>query len=503
MEIINEKYLHELLEKNATPAKERVEEILERAALMKGLPVEDVALLVNVRDEGLLARIFSLAARIKHDIYGERLVLFAPLYVSDHCVNDCAYCNFHAANRTYQRHLLSMEEVAEETKCLIGMGHKRVLIEFGEDEKNNPIDYVCQTIKTIYAVKVPIGNIRRVNVNIAATTVENYRRLKAEDIGTYQLFQETYYRETYKAYHKGPKSDYDRQLTAHDRAREAGLDDLGIGVLFGLYDWRFEVLALIAHADHMNKNLGVGPHTISVPRFRSAPGIDFKPKHEVNDADFFKLIAILRIAVPYTGMILSTRESPEFRRHAFQLGVSQASAASVTVPGGYAKQKHAKELTQHLPDGTSHGDEHHHECDCSYGEVSALQAGTMASGLSSKAKGDEGQFRVQDERPVDEVIKSVIREGLIPSFCTACYRLGRTGEHFMELAKPGEIHKFCRPNALLTFEEYLLDFGDAESRELGDQLIAKYLVDIEDPQMKEETVKRLERIRSGERDLFF
>jgi 2-iminoacetate synthase len=366
-----------------------------------------------------------------------------------------------------------MDEVEDETKCLIQMGHKRVLVEFGEDPDFNNIDYICETIRAIYRTKVAGNNIRRVNINIAATTVENYKRLKAENIGTYQLFQETYHRPTYELLHKGPKGDFDRQIYAHNRAREAGLDDLGIGVLFGLYDWRFEVLSLIAHADYMERELGVGPHTISVPRFRPAPGINYRPAHPVSDADFLKLIAILRIAVPYTGIILSTREPAELRQMAFKLGVSQASAASICVPGGYAAVAGPSLLGGDLPAG---------------------QAGGVGGG---------GQFTIQDDRSVNDVVKSVIEDGLIPSFCTACYRVGRTGESFMELAKPGEIHKFCRPNAILTFAEYLEDFADNESKLKGEALIQRHLSMIDDPKLLQETKQRLNDIKAGKRDLYF
>lgn len=458
-EIINEKLIEQTLAASANPSTVDVERVLAKALLKKGLDLNDVAILISVNKKAELDKIFEIASKIKQDIYGERLVLFAPLYVSDYCVNDCAYCNFHMTNASHARKKLSMDEVKGETKCLIDMGHKRVLIEFGEDPDFNGINYICETIRNIYSVKSGNGNIRRVNVNIAATTVENYKRLKNENIGTYQLFQETYHRPTYEKVHKGPKADYGRQLTAHDRARSAGLDDLGIGVLFGLYDWRFEVMALLAHAQHMERDLGVGPHTISVPRFRPAPGVAYQPEHPVSDDDFLKLIAILRMAVPYTGMILSTRESADLRHRAFQLGISQASAASVTEIGGY--KKHAGR------------------------------------------KMDGGQFEVADDRPVDEVIKSVIEDGLIPSFCTACYRIGRTGESFMELAKPGEIHNFCRPNALITFAEYLEDYGDKDSREKGLKLINKFLAQIEDPKLRELTVKRIAEIKSGKRDLFF
>jgi 2-iminoacetate synthase len=358
------------------------------------------------------------------------------------------------------RKKLTLKEIEEETKRIIAMGHKRILLECGEDPINNPIDYVVSAIETIYSVKTEQGNIRRINVNIAATTVENYKKLKQAKIGTYQLFQETYHYETYKNLHRGPKSDYERQITAHIRAYEGGIDDLGLGVLFGLYDWRFEVLALVSHAQFLDSHLGVGPHTISVPRFRPAPTVTYQPAYPVSDDDFLKIIAILRLAVPYTGMILSTRERPEIRKIAFKLGISQTSAGSRTSPGGYRN-------------------------------------------FSEK----EAQFEIHDLRSLSEVINDILADNLIPSFCTACYRVGRTGEDFMNLAKPGEIHKFCRPNGILTFVEYLEDFaktnGKKELYEKGYRVVEYYLDKIDNEQLKKETIKRIERIKKGERDLYF
>ncbi len=460
IEIINEKRIIEILSKSRDPTNSFINAVLEKGLQKKGLTLDEVAILVNTVEEEQIEKIFKTAAKIKYEIYGERLVLFAPLYISDYCVNDCKYCNFHVSNKGLLRKKLSMDDIANETKCLIDMGHKRVLVEFGEDPYNIPIDYVCDAIKTIYSVKSKNGNIRRINVNIAATTTENYRRLKRLGIGTYQLFQETYHRATYEGLHGGPKADYERQITAHVRAFEGGIDDLGIGVLFGLYDWRFEVMALIAHAQWMDKNLGVGPHTISVPRFCSAPSVEFKPEFVVSDKDFLKLIAILRIAVPYTGMILSTRERPDLRTKAFKLGISQASAASITAPGGYS--------SHHL-------------------------------GVPS----DGSQFEIHDNRPLNEVVEALIAEGLVPSFCTACYRKGRTGEAFMELAKEGDIHKFCKPNALMTFAEYLEDYADSELKKKGYEMINHCVEQICCEAIKEETKKRLIEICRGKRDLYF
>ena len=337
------------------------------------------------------------------------------------------------------------------------MGHKRLLLEFGEHPLKNPIDYAVKVIKTIYATKNKWGEIRRVNVNLAATTVENYRRLKEAGIGTYQLFQETYHRPTYKKMHQGPKADYERQLMAIPKAFEAGIDDLGIGVLFGLYDYRFEVLALVQYAKFMEKTLGVGPHTISVPRFQSAHTVDVKLKYKVSDQDFLKLIAVLRLAMPYTGMIISTRETPEMRRKAFAVGISQTSAASRTEPGGYIKD--GKPTT-------------------------------------------EAQFNLNDHRSLDEVAQDICSLGYLPSFCTGCYRTGRTGDYFMRLAKSGKIHELCQPNALLTFKEYLLDYASAKTKKSGDLAIIKQLSLIKGEPLKKKLKQYLKRIEAGERDLF-
>lgn len=456
MEVIaNQKVIHEILEKSRNPDSHKIREILAKAREAKGLELEEVGLLINLNNRELVEELFNVAHFIKQEIYGERLVFFAPLYVSDFCINDCDYCNFHTKNRNLKRRKLSFEEIEEEVKILLGMGHKRLLLESGEDPVQNTIDYVVEVIKKIYSIRTEKGNIRRINVNIAATTKENYRKLKGAGIGTYQLFQETYHRPTYEKLHHGPKADYDRQITAHDRAFEGGLDDLGLGVLFGLYEWRFEVLALVSHAQYMDKKFGVGPHTISVPRFRKAPTVSYEPPYKVSDEDFLKIIAILRISVPYTGMIISTRESPEIREIAYKIGISQSSAASVTVTGGYSKK-------------------------CS-----------------------EPQFEIYDTRSLETLINDILKDKLLPSFCTACYRLGRTGKDFMDIAKPGHIHNFCRPNGLLTFAEYLEDFAKDGLYEKGMEVINFYLNKIDNERLRNETEKRLLRIKHGERDLYF
>ena len=455
MSIIDEVRIRKALENTKEPESKTAEGVIKKAGERKGLNLEEVAVLINLKEPRLLKEMFDMAAKIKEEIYGERLVFFAPLYVSDFCVNDCAYCNFHQTNKGLKRSKLTLEQLREQVKILINMGHKRVLLEFGEDIKENPIEYVVDVIKEIYKVKTEKGNIRRVNVNIAATTVENYKKIKAADIGTYQLFQETYHRPTYAKLHKGPKADYDRQLTAQDRALEAGIDDRGLGVLFGLYDWKFEVLGLIAHAEHLDKVGGVGPHTLSVPRLCEAPTVKYAPEYPVSDENFLKIIAILRLAVPYTGMIISTRESPEIRRKAFKIGISQTSAASVTSIGGYGK------------------------------------------------KNDSVQFTSHDPRSLEEVIKDALKDKLLPSFCTACYRLGRTGEDFMYLSKPGEIHTFCRTNGLLTFAEYLEDFASAELKTDGYKVIDYYTKKIDNPVLQTRVKEGLAEIKNGKRDIYY
>jgi 2-iminoacetate synthase len=454
-EIIDEERIFNILEKAKKLPEKKILEILDKAKVKKGLNLEEVGYLLQTEDLKLIKKFFKTAGKIKKEIYGERLVLFAPLYISSFCVNDCGYCGFHRRNPA-PRKKLSLAEVKEQVKILENMGHKRLLLEFGEDPIENPIDYVAEVIKTIYQTKSGRGEIRRVNVNIAATTVENYKKLKSAKIGTYQLFQETYHRETYAKMHNGPKADYERQLFAHDRAFEGGIDDVGLGVLFGLYDYRFEVLALVSHAQYLDKKFGVGPHTFSVPRWQPAETVNWiEPPHPVSENELLKIIAILRMAVPYTGMIISTRERPEIRAKAFEIGISQTSAASRASPGGY---------------GT---------------------------------KEELAQFSLSDHRTVDQVLESILRQELLPSFCTACYRQGRTGKAFMSLSKPGLIQNLCRPNAILTFKEYLEDYASAKVKKLGLKIIKKYLKQIPNLNIKEETKDRLVRIEKGERDIYF
>ena len=453
---INENKLHSILNKTSVSSSREVSDVLKKGRELKGLVPKEAAVLINVSDKELISEIFDTAYYIKNAVYGNRLVFFAPLYLSNHCVNDCVYCGFHASNPA-PRKKLTMDEIREQVECLIEMGHKRLLIEAGEDMINNPIDYILDAIDAIYSVKTKKGEIRRVNVNIAATTVENYRRLKGKGIGTYQLFQESYHRPTYENAHNGPKADYLRQLYALDNAFEGGIDDVGMGVLFGLYDWRFEVLGLITHAAYLSDKFGIGPHTISVPRLRPAHTVTTSPPFPVSDSDFLKLIAILRIAVPYTGMIITTRESPEIREKAFMAGITQASAASSTSPGGFGKRK-SKEA---------------------------------------------GQFELSDKRSLEEITLSVMKQGFTPSFCTACYRKSRTGVAFMELAMPGDIQEFCRPNSILTLMEYVENFASTENRLLGLEIINKSLEEIENTSIRKQTEERLARIKRGEKDLYF
>jgi 2-iminoacetate synthase len=436
----------------------RVREIISKAREAAGLEMEEVAALSTISDPELLADLFAAAREVKETIYGKRLVLFAPLYVSNLCTNDCLYCAFRVRNKEVKRRALTQEEIRREVEILVDQGHKRVLLVAGESYPQEGFRYVLDSIATIYAIKRGHGEIRRINVNIAPLTVEEFRELKAAHIGTYQLFQETYHRETYRKVHVGGKKrDYDWRVTAMDRAMEAGIDDVGIGVLFGLFDWRFELLALMEHIRHLERDFGVGPHTISVPRLEPAIGshIAEQPPHPVGDVDFRKIVAILRLAVPYTGIIMSTRETAGIRRETFALGVSQISAGSRTNPGGYTDDS-----------------------------VANME-----------------QFQLGDHRTLDEVIRDVADLGYIPSFCTACYRLGRTGADFMDLAKPGEIKEHCDPNALSTFLEYLLDYGSPRSRATGERLIDATLARM-NARERRVSEKLMARVRAGERDAY-
>jgi 2-iminoacetate synthase len=458
-DFIKDEVIFEALEKGKNRTIGEVEAIIEKGRQAKGLTLEETAALLQADAPELNEKLFKAAREVKDAIYGTRIVLFAPLYVSNYCVNRCKYCGYKCTNKIKRRKLTD-EEVRREVEIIESLGHKRIALEAGEDDKNCPIEYITHVMDVIYSTKIKNGSIRRINVNIAATSVENYKKLKAAGIGTYVLFQETYHRESYSKYHpSGPKSDYDYHTTAMDRAMEGGIDDVGLGVLFGLYDYKYEVLGLLLHAQHLEEKYGVGPHTISVPRLRPAVGVSLEEyPYLVSDHDFKRIVAILRLAVPYTGIILSTREAPGFREEVINLGVSQISAGSCTDVGGYVLHEQ--------------GD-------------------------------NQPQFELADHRSPLEVLKNLCRQGYLPSYCTACYRAGRTGERFMEFAKSGQIHNLCYPNAILTFKEYLEDYADDELKELGNQVIEKNLAKIPNPVMCEKTIERLRRIENGERDLFF
>lgn len=456
---IDEEAAWRLLASATSPQPSEVRDLFAKALELKGLRGRDLAVLSGVTDPDLLGELFETARRVKETIYGRRIVIFAPLYVSNLCGNECLYCAFRARNTALRRRALAQEEVAREVRWLEEQGHKRILLVAGEAYPKEGFDYVLRCIETIYATSSGPGEIRRVNVNVAPLTLDEFRLLGEAKIGTYQLFQETYHRETYAKVHvAGRKADFDWRLGAMDRAMEAGIDDVGVGALFGLFDWRFELLALMQHVEHLETAFGVGPHTISVPRLEPASGstLAAHPTHPVSDADFRKLVAILRLAVPYTGLILSTRETAGLRRETFALGISQISAGSRTNPGGYDEGE----------------DELH-----------------------------AGQFSLGDHRPLDEVIRDVASLGFVPSFCTACYRLGRTGADFMDVARPGDIKEHCNPNALATFQEYLDDYGSEETRREGEACISRTLAGMEPP-LREKTAKMLTQVRSGRRDVF-
>ena len=435
-----------------------VEEIIRKAAMLKGLTHREASILMECEDPELQKKIFELAREIKGKLYGNRIVMFAPLYLSDWCINGCVYCPYHSKNRTIPRRKLSQDEIREEVIALQDMGHKRLAIESGEDPVHNPIEYILDSIKTIYSTHHRNGAIRRVNVNIAATTVENYRKLKEAGIGTYILFQETYNRKNYEVLHPtGPKSDYAWHTEAMDRAMQGGIDDVGIGVLFGLDTWRYDLVGLLMHAEHLEARFGVGPHTISVPRICPADDIDTKDfPNAVPDDIFCRIVAVIRLAVPYTGMIISTRESEKVRAKVLDLGISQISGGSRTSVGGYAEK-----------------DE------------------------------ETAQFDISDRRSLDEVVGWLLDLGHIPSFCTACYREGRTGDRFMSLVKRGKIADCCQPNALMTLMEYLQDYASPQTKEKGLAAIRKEMENISSDMVRELTARHLEEIRNGRRDFRF
>lgn len=438
-----------------------IESLIDKATLCKGLTHREAALLLECDQHDLIERIFRLAQEIKHKFYGNRIVMFAPLYLSNYCVNGCVYCPYHLKNRTIARKKLTQEEIRREVIALQDMGHKRLALEAGEDPLRNPIEYILESIKTIYSIKHKNGAIRRVNVNIAATTVANYRRLKDAGIGTYILFQETYHKENYEALHPtGPKSKYGYHTEAMDRAMEGGIDDVGIGVLFGLNTYRYDFVGLLMHAEHLEAVFGVGPHTISVPRICPADDISTQDfPNAISDDIFCRIVAVIRIAVPYTGMIISTRESAATRSKVLKLGISQISGGSRTSVGGYADAE--------TPEDNS------------------------------------AQFDISDTRTLDEVVNWLLDLGHIPSFCTACYREGRTGDRFMSLVKSGQIANCCAPNALMTLKEYLEDYASEDTFTKGIRLIEKELEHIPNPKIKEIAARNLKEITQGKRDFRF
>ena len=449
-------YINSSIEHAKQVPDNEIGEILDKAEKMIGLSHKEVAELLLTSNPTHIERIYSIADSIKKKIYGDRVVLFAPLYISDYCVNKCSYCGFRC-DHNFERKKLTLSQIEDEVCVLEDMGHKRLAIEAGEDPVNCDIDYIVDAIKAVYSIKNGNGSIRRANVNIAATTIEDYKKIHKVGIGTYILFQETYHQPTYEKVHlSGPKKDYFYHLTAFDRAQQAGINDVGAGVLFGLYDPIFEVIALMIHNEHLEKHYGVGFHTISVPRIRDAEGADIDvAQYILTDEELLKIVAILRIAVPFTGLIISTRESVEVRKRLISIGVSQISGGSSVEVGGYSKHEH-----------------------------------------------QSAQFNVADSRPMADIIEWLLDEGVIPSFCTACYRKGRTGDNFMSLAKSGNIKDVCLPNALLTLAEYARDYGNEVFANKSAIVIDKQINNIENPVIRERTIALLEKIRTGKGDFF-
>ncbi|MGE5583457.1 MAG: [FeFe] hydrogenase H-cluster radical SAM maturase HydG [Bacillota bacterium] len=445
------------------PGPADVRRVLEKAAGRVRLEPEEMAILLQNRDQETIEEMYALAHRLKREIYGERIVFFAPLYISDKCANNCLYCGYRSSNQSIHRKTLTMEEIAREVAIMISEGQKRTVLVYGESPETN-IDFICDTVRQVYSVKSEHGEIRRANINCAPLNRDELRQLKKAGIGTFQVFQETYHHETYRRLHPAGtiKGHYRWRLYCHDRALDVGVDDVGIGVLFGLYDWRFEAMGLLYHTIHLEEKYnGVGPHTISFPRIQPALGTPYSlhPEYAVSDADFKKLVAVIRLSVPYTGMILTARESEAVRREVIPLGVSQIDAGSRIGVGGYQES-------------------------------------------AANAMPDKEQFQLGDTRSLDDVVRETCRMGDIPSLCTACYRKGRTGEHFMGIAKSSFVHNFCMPNAICTLKEYLLDYAGAETRRVGEAIIQRYLEQIQDPKTKEFVQQAIHRLEEGERDLY-
>jgi len=441
------------------PDRQEVEAVVAKSLNKQRLSLQDTATLIKADDPESVALIKQTARRLKETVYGNRIVLFAPLYVGNYCINNCIYCGFHMKNKDAVRITLSHEQLIHEVEALVDEGQKRLILVFGEHKQYSPA-FIAETVRTVYGIKKGNGEIRRVNINAAPLDIEGFRLVKEAGIGTYQIFQETYHPEMYKVYHpSGPKKDYNNRLTSLDRAQEAGLDDVGIGALFGLYDWRFETLAMVRHTNHLEACYNVGPHTISFPRLQAASNMAIDEQYKLSDADFARMVAILRLAVPYTGLICTAREKPEVRREVLQYGVSQIDGGTKLEIGAYAENK---EATQDL---------------------------------------NREQFQVNDSRSLYNVIDALLDDSYLPSFCTACYRKGRTGEHFMEFSVPGFIKRFCTPNAIFTLAEYLEDYASEAQKQKGYRLIEKQLQALEEPAVTQ-IRSTLERIRQGERDQY-
>ncbi len=458
--IINHELILEVLEQAKNPTDQDIDVILDKAYKREHLSYLDIAKLLHATKMDHVKKIYKIAGKIKEEIYGKRVVIFAPLYISNHCVNNCSYCGYKRDNG-FPRKKLRQDQIALEAKIMQKMGHKRLALETGEDPVNVPIDFVIDSIKTIYKA----SDIRRINVNIAATTTKNYKLLKEAEIGTYILFQETYDKKAYEKHHpRSLKGDYNYHLTAFDRAMEAGIDDVGAGILFGLSDYMYEIIALMMHNDHLEKEYGVGFHTVSVPRLKKAEGMSLDEYPDIiSDTEFMRAVTVIRLALPFTGIILSTRETKEMREVLLKHGVSQISAGSNTGVGGYKEEDDKK---------------------------------------SNNELAETSQFELSDERSVIDVIKGLIDDGYIASYCTACYRSGRTGDRFMRLAKSGQIGKICEPNALMTLMEYIMDFGDEELLEKGKKYVYERAELVDAPKVKELLISNLKRIENGERDLF-
>jgi 2-iminoacetate synthase len=452
--------INEILKQAENPSKEQVREIIKKSLDKNRLSLQETAILINANDPELVQEIKDAARLLKERVYGKRIVLFAPLYIGNLCINNCTYCGFRNENKEQKRTTLTVEDLKEEVKALEDAGHKRLILVYGEHPRYNA-KFIADSVKTVYGVKHKNGEIRRVNINAAPLDVEGFTTVKEAGIGTYQIFQETYHRETYLKVHKsGLKRDYDWRITGLDRAMEGGIDDLGIGALLGLYDWRFEVLGLLRHVNHFEAVYNIGPHTISFPRLQEASGIEVDERWRVSDEDFTKLVAILRLAVPYTGLILTAREPAHIRDEVLQYGVSQIDGGTNIEMKGYTHHEDEQDLNQE-------------------------------------------QFEINDDRSLNEVMEELVENGFIPSFCTSCYRRNRTGEHFMEFSVPGFIKRFCQPNALLTLAEYLEDYAPETTKVKGYKLIEDELVTYEDERFKAKLVERLGNIKKGQRDLYF